>query len=278
MTGCLYVVATPIGNLGDFSPRGQETLAAVNVIAAEDTRHSRRLLDHYGIGTPMTSLHEHNEASRVPALVAKLVAGESVALISDAGTPVLSDPGARFVAAAAAAGVQVSPIPGPAAAIAALSAAGLKDEKFWFEGFLPSRAAARAARLESLSATQGALVFYVAPHRLIADLQAMQECFGAERKAVLARELTKMHEQFYRGSLASLIARAAEESTMARGELVLLVEGTPEAPPESRELEVAARILLEYLSARDAAKALSRLTGAGRNDAYAVIQRIAAES
>ncbi|NNF50925.1 MAG: 16S rRNA (cytidine(1402)-2'-O)-methyltransferase [Gammaproteobacteria bacterium] len=278
MKGCLYVVATPIGNLGDLSARGRDILSSVSMIAAEDTRHSRKLLDHFGIGTGMISLHEHNEASRVPAIIEKLEEGASIALISDAGTPLLSDPGSRLVAAAAAAGIPVSPIPGPAAAIAALSVAALPGEQFWFEGFLPARAGARSARLETLSDLQATMIFYVAPHRLLDDLQAMCDVFGSLRNAALARELTKIHEQVYRGSLETLLERAKGESTMTRGELVLLVAGVEAARPEERELEDTARILLEHLSPRDAARVLSRLTGAGRNEAYAITQRICGSS
>lgn len=275
MEGCLYVVATPIGNLGDFSSRARETLSAVSLIAAEDTRHSRKLLDHFGIDTRMLSLHAHNEASRVPGLIEQLTAGASIALISDAGTPLLSDPGSRLVAAAAAAGIRVSPIPGPDAATAALSAAGLPSEHFWFEGFLPVRDGARRARLEKLALLDATLVFYVAPHRLVEELQLMQEVMGAERKAALARELSKVHEQIYRGSLATLLDRTAAEPMMTRGELVLLVEGAAVVTREDHEVDEMARVLLEHLSRRDAARVLSRLTGTGRNQAYAITQRVA---
>lgn len=274
MAGCLYVVATPIGNLGDLSARARDTLAAVSLIAAEDTRHSRKLLDHFGITSKMLSLHEHNEASRVPGLVEQLSAGASIALISDAGTPLLSDPGSRLVAATIAAGVRVSPIPGPDAATAALSAAGLACEHYWFEGFLPARSGARRARLQRLSSVDASLVFYVAPHRLVAELQDMLEVLGSQRQGALARELSKMHEQFYRGSLADLADMAGVEPMMTRGELVLIVEGAEVADGDEREDEEMARVLLEHLSPRDAARVLSALTGAGRNKAYTVIQRI----
>lgn len=278
MAGCLYVVATPIGNLGDLSARARETLAAVNLIAAEDTRHSRRLLEHFGIGTPMISLHEHNEASRLEELLSRLSAGTSIALISDAGTPLLSDPGQRLVAAAADAGVRVSPIPGPAAAIAALSAAGMPAEQFFFEGFLPARSGARKVRLEALERLEATLVFYVAPHRLQAELTAMQDVFGGDRESVLARELSKIHESFYRGTLSELLMASALDPMMARGELVLLVAGAEAKAAENFDLEKMSRILLEFLSPRDAAKLLTRLTGLSRNDAYAIIQEAAGGS
>lgn len=268
-------MATPIGNLGDLSPRAREVLASVALIAAEDTRYSRRLLEHFDIKSQMVSLHEHNEASRVPGLIGALREGKSIALISDAGTPLLSDPGSRLVSAAAVAGITVSPIPGPAAAIAALSVAGLPGEHFWFEGFLPARSAARTSRLAALATQVSTLVFYVAPHRLVDDLRAMCEVLGADRAAVVARELTKIHESVYRGTLESLLAQTASEPMMMRGEIVLLVAGATEASVSDAKLDGTARVLLQYLSARDAAKVLSELTACGRNQAYAVIQRIA---
>ncbi len=274
MGACLFVVATPIGNLADLSVRAKATLAAADLIAVEDTRHSRKLLDHYGISTPMISLHEHNEASRIPALLARLQEGKQVALISDAGTPAVSDPGGRLVAAVATAGIPVSPIPGPSAVVAAVSAGGLGDGRFWFEGFLPARSAARKARLEELAAVEGLLVFYVAPHRLLEELRAAQEVLGGERRATLARELTKLHETFYRGSLDELLAAASADPMMAKGELVLLVEGCERQATSLDEQRETAAVLLEHLSARDAAKVLARLTGSSRNAAYEVVQAL----
>jgi 16S rRNA (cytidine1402-2'-O)-methyltransferase len=202
--GTLWVVATPIGNLEDLSPRAQRILAEVAQVVCEDTRHSGRLLAAFGIRQRLASLHEHNEARVAPGLVERLVAGESMAVISDAGTPLLSDPGYRLVRAAAAAGVTVSPVPGPSALLAALSVAGLPTDRFAFEGFLPAKAAARRARLQALAEESRTLVFFEAGNRVAALLQDAIECLGAAREAVLARELTKLHEQVYRGNLAQL--------------------------------------------------------------------------
>ncbi len=277
MAGRLYVVATPIGNLGDFSARARDTLAAVDLIAAEDTRHSRRLLDHFGIDTPMISLHEHNEAQRAEALLGALGKGQNVALISDAGTPLISDPGARLVSQAAQAGIEISPIPGPAALIAALSAAGLGDGRFWFEGFLPAKDSARRARLAELAKLDAPLIFYVAPHRLADILRAVHEVLGSGRQAVLARELTKIHEQIYRGTIAELVARAADDAMLSRGEIVLLVAGAGRPAATDEDLQSMARVLLEHLSVRDAARVMAKLTGSSRNRAYAVAQEVAGE-
>ncbi len=277
MAGRLYVVATPIGNLGDFSARARDTLAAVDLIAAEDTRHSRRLLDHFGIDTPMISLHEHNEAQRAEALLGALGKGQNVALISDAGTPLISDPGARLVSQAAQAGIEISPVPGPAALIAALSAAGLGDGRFWFEGFLPAKDSARRARLAELAKLDAPLIFYVAPHRLADILRAVHEVLGSGRQAVLARELTKIHEQIYRGTIAELVARAADDAMLSRGEIVLLVAGAGRPAATDEDLQSMARVLLEHLSVRDAARVMAKLTGSSRNRAYAVAQEVAGE-
>ncbi len=277
MAGRLYVVATPIGNLGDFSARARDTLAAVDLIAAEDTRHSRRLLDHFGIDTPMISLHEHNEAQRAEALLGALGKGQNVALISDAGTPLISDPGARLVSQAAQAGIEISPVPGPAALIAALSAAGLGDGRFWFEGFLPAKDSARRARLAELAKLDAPLIFYVAPHRLADVLRAVHEVLGSGRQAVLARELTKIHEQIYRGTIAELVARAADDAMLSRGEIVLLVAGAGRPAATDEDLQSMARVLLEHLSVRDAARVMAKLTGSSRNRAYAVAQEVAGE-
>ncbi len=275
MGSTLYIVATPIGNLGDLAARAVQTLAEVAVIAAEDTRHSRRLLDHCGVTTPMVSLHEHNEERRVPELMARLAGGQSVALISDAGTPLISDPGFRLVRAAGAAGHKVSPVPGPCAAIAALSASGLPTDRFLVEGFLPARAGARRQRLAALAQEAATLIFYVAPHRLSAELSDLAAALGPERSAVVARELSKLHESIYRGTLSVLLERAASDSNMSRGELVILVEGAQQKrAPEEAELERVMTILLRQLSPRDAAGVLADLTACGRNKAYKLALRI----
>jgi 16S rRNA (cytidine1402-2'-O)-methyltransferase len=273
--GTLQVVATPIGNLGDLSPRALEVLRAAHVIAAEDTRRTQQLLTSAGIVRPLLSLYEHNETQRVPQLLARLEAGESVALVSDAGTPLLSDPGYELVRAAARAGFAVQAIPGPSAITTALAAAGLPAQRFCFEGFLPARAAERRAALAALAAEERTLVFFEAPHRILATLRAMSEEFGAAREAVVARELTKVHESFYRGTLAELALRAQQEENFTRGEITLIVAGAPAAAAaaEPRELRRTLDILLKELPPGRAAAVAAQLTGATRAAAYALITR-----
>ena len=224
-TGVLYVVATPIGNLQDISERAIATLKGVSRIAAEDTRHSARLLSHYGIDTPMVALHEHNEREITPKLIEKLVAGDDLALISDAGTPLISDPGFCLVRAARAAGIRVAPVPGPAACIAALSAAGLPADHFVFEGFLPVRATARRRRLEALVNESRTLVFHESSHRIVECLADMAEILGSDRPAVVARELTKVFETIESGGLAALLAWLRADPNQQKGEFVVLVQG-----------------------------------------------------
>lgn len=223
--GTLYVVATPIGNLADLSPRAREVLASVDLIAAEDTRHSRKLLQHFGMSTPLIAMHAHNEQQRVEELLGRLRGGQSLALISDAGTPLISDPGFPLVRAALQAGVCVSPIPGPSAAMAALSVCGLPSDRFVFEGFLPAKEAARKARLAELLAETRTLIFFEAPHRLLATLLDMVEVFGAEREATLARELTKTFETVRLDTLGALADWVAKDEDQQRGECVILVRG-----------------------------------------------------
>ncbi len=270
--GILFVVATPIGNRGDLSARAYEQLAAADLVAAEDTRHTGAFLAQLGISRPLLSLHEHNEAERIDALLAKLRAGAKIALVSDAGTPLVSDPGYRLVAAVAAAGFSVVPIPGPCAAVAALSAAGLPTDRFVFEGFLPTRGAKRRARLESLAAETRTLVFYEAPHRLAEALEDLAGAFGAERPAVVAREITKLHESFYRDSLGALALAAASDSNMARGEAVLVVAGADAVPLEagaSAELtDRLLRALLPVLPLSGAVDVVAGATGERRNAVY----------
>ena len=243
MPGTLYVVATPIGNLADLTPRAREVLASVALIAAEDTRHTRQLLQSCGIGTALTSLHEHNEAHKSAELVARLARGESIALVSDAGTPLVSDPGFDLVAAARREGIAVVAIPGACAAIAALSIAGLPTDRFAFEGFLPAKTAARSERLERLAREERTLIFYEAPHRLAEVLRDMARIFGAERRASISRELTKRFETTYSGTLAELNEAAERDSDMTRGELVIVVSGAPStnAAYRDRQRQTAAR-------------------------------------
>jgi 16S rRNA (cytidine1402-2'-O)-methyltransferase len=266
--GVLYVVATPIGNMGDISARAREILAGVSTVAAEDTRHSALLLRELGLERPLVSLHEHNERARAVELVGRLRAGESIALVSDAGTPLISDPGYQLLRAALEAGIAVSPVPGPSAAITALSASGLPCDRFCFEGFLPSRAIARRRRLAELAVETRTLVIYEAPHRIAACLADLAAACGESRRACVARELTKHFETFYRGSLGELAQRAKTDENMARGESVVLVEGAAEQPSGGARLDETLQVLLGFLPASAAAAAAARLTGTRRNDAY----------
>ena len=266
--GVLYVVATPIGNMGDISARAREILATVSAVAAEDTRHSGLLLRDLGLERPLVSLHEHNERARAVELVGRLRAGESIALVSDAGTPLISDPGYQLLRAALEAGIVVSPVPGPSAVIAALSASGLPCDRFCFEGFLPSRAIARRRRLVELATEIRTLVIYEAPHRIAACLADLAAACGESRRACIAREVTKHFETFYRGSLGELALAAKSDENMVRGESVILVEGAAEQPPGSARLDETLQILLEFLPPSAAAAAAAKLTGTRRNDAY----------
>ena len=267
--GCLWVVATPIGHRDDLSARAIETLRAVAVIAAEDTRHSRPLLLHHGVATPLVALHDYNEREVVDALVARLQGGESVALISDAGTPLISDPGFRLVRAARAAGIRCAPVPGACAAIAALSVAGLPSDRFVFEGFLPAKAAARRSRLRELASEPRTIIFYESSHRVAESLADMRDVFGAEREAVLARELTKMFETVLGEPLAALAARVAADPDQQRGEHVILVAGRgEEADAKLAEGKRIFAILREELPPAKAAKLAAAISGAPRKLLY----------
>ena len=275
VTGRLQVVATPIGNLADLSERVRMALAEADVIAAEDTRHTGALLQALGLATPLLSLHEHNESRRVPTLLERLAQGEQVALVSDAGTPLLSDPGYELVRAAIAAGVEVSAIPGPSAITTALAIAGLPANRFCFEGFLPARAPERRAALEALAPEGRTLVFFEAPHRIAAALADMAAVLGAAREAVVARELTKAHETIYRGTLRELAARAATEANFARGEITLVVHGAApaEAGVDERLLRRTIEVLSKELPPGRVAAVAAQLTGATRAAAYALATR-----
>lgn len=226
--GALYLVATPIGNLNDMTFRAVTILRGVDVIAAEDTRHSKLLLNHYGIQTPCIAYHEHSERQVTPKLMERLQAGQAVALISDAGTPLVSDPGYHLVAAAHAHGIRIIPIPGPSAVIAALSASGLPTDRFVFEGYLPAKAAARRRRLADLAGETRTVVFFEAPHRILASVRDMVQAFGAERPATYARELTKTYETIRRGTLGGLLVCLETDGDQQRGEFVVMVQGLPE--------------------------------------------------
>ncbi len=267
--GCLWVVATPIGHRDDFSARAIATLREVAVIAAEDTRHSRPLLLHHNIGTPLLALHEHNEREVVEAIVRRLQGGESVALISDAGTPLISDPGFRLVRAARAAGIRCAPVPGACAAIAALSVAGLPSDRFVFEGFLPPKSAARRARLQELAGEPRTLIFYESSHRVAESLADMRAVFGDAREAVLARELTKLFETVLGEPLAQLAERVANDPDQQRGECVILVAGRgEEADAKLAEGQRVFAILREELPPAKAAKLAAAISGAPRKALY----------
>jgi len=270
--GRLWVVATPIGNLDDLSPRARRTLAEAELIAAEDTRHSAALLQHAGIATRCIALHEHNEREISAGLVERLRAGAQIALISDAGTPLISDPGFRLVRAAREAGITVSPVPGACAAIAALSAAGLPSDRFVFEGFLPVKSAARRAHLQPLRNETRTLIFYESSHRIVDALDDLVAAFGGERRAVVARELTKLFETVLDGSLAELAARILADPNQQRGEFVVLVGGAVEDAAAVRlgEGRRVFELLRKELPPGRAAKLAAEISGASRKQLYTV--------
>lgn len=269
-SGILYIVATPIGNLKDITQRAIETLQNVNCIAAEDTRHSKRLLQHLAIITPLISLHEHNEVERASQVIDRLRQGESIALISDAGTPLISDPGAILVQQVKNAGFQVVPIPGPCAAITALSVAGLPTDRFVFEGFLPAKPKLRKERLEVLRSESRTIIFYEAPHRILDSLQAMQQVLGRDRQMVLARELTKLFETVRSGTIGEIIDQVTQDDNQQRGEIIVLVSGvevvsTVEGVVSSDKILIT---LLETLPLKQATEIAAKITGERKNDLY----------
>ena len=267
--GVLQVVATPIGNLGDLSPRAQDVLRGVDAICAEDTRHTRQLLGHFGIERPLIALHEHNEDGLAMRLVERLRGGDALALVSDAGTPLVSDPGFRLVRAARAAGVRVSPVPGPSALVAALSVAGLPSDRFVFEGFLPAKAGARRERLQALVAEPRTLLFYESSHRIEDMLADAAQVFGAGRPAVVARELTKLFETVLDGPLEALAARVAADADQRKGEFVVLVEGAgDDADACLAEGQRVYAVLAREMKPSLAAKLAADITGAPRKALY----------
>lgn len=269
--GTLYVVATPIGNLEDISARALRVLREVALVAAEDTRHSSRLLAHFGIQTPLAACHEHNERDEGSRFIGRLQAGDNVALISDAGTPLISDPGYHLVRQARAVGIAVVPVPGACALIAALSAAGLPSDRFIFEGFLPAKTAARRARLEALKEEQRTLIFYEAPHRILESLCDFELVFGGARVAVLGRELTKTFETLKGLPLAELKAWVEADSNQQRGECVLLLEGWQPPQGESAVSAEALRVLdllLAEMPLKRAAAIAADITGVRKNLLY----------
>ncbi|MEX1829388.1 16S rRNA (cytidine(1402)-2'-O)-methyltransferase [Luteibacter sp. CQ10] len=267
--GILHVVATPIGNRDDIGARAIETLRRVAVIAAEDTRHTRPLLQHLGIDTPLVALHDHNERTAVDGLVERMRGGVDVALVSDAGTPLISDPGFRLVRAARMAGLKVSPVPGPSAVVAALSVAGLPSDRFVFEGFLAAKAGARRSRLAELAGESRTLIFYESSHRIVESLEDMREAFGADREAVVARELTKLFETVLGAPLAGLVEQVKADPNQQKGEFVVMVAGRETGEDEriAEGLRVFG-ILKEELPPAKAAKLAAAITGAPRKALY----------
>jgi 16S rRNA (cytidine1402-2'-O)-methyltransferase len=272
----LYVVATPLGNLGDLSPRAAETLRSVPVVAAEDTRRTRGLLSHLGASPTVLSFHAHSEERRLETILDILGEGRDIALVSDAGTPVVSDPGTDLVAAAREAGHTVIPIPGPSAVATALSAAGLPGDRYLFLGFLPRKGSARARLLERAAAEEWSVVFFEAPTRLVALLTDLMKSAGPQRQGIVARELTKLHEEVRAGTLAELADYYSEFPP--RGELTIVVEGTgaPAAPPDRTDeaMERASELLAEGMSRREVARLLTETHGLSRNDAYRLVMEL----
>jgi 16S rRNA (cytidine1402-2'-O)-methyltransferase len=268
----LYLVATPIGNLEDITFRAVRTLKEASLVACEDTRHTRKLLDHYGIRTATVSYHEHNEAARTPELLEALRGGATVALVSDAGMPLISDPGYRLVRAAIEAGIAVEAVPGPSAALAALAASGLPTDSFHFAGFLPPKAGARRNALAALAGETATLVFYEAPHRVVESLADIAEVLGP-RPVVVARELTKMHEEFLRGTAGDVRAELAARPAV-KGEITLVVGRAEAPPPDDTPVEEAVEAGIRAgLSRMDAIKAVARRRGLSKRELYAQLEQ-----
>ncbi|CAA6802187.1 MAG: rRNA small subunit methyltransferase I [uncultured Thiotrichaceae bacterium] len=272
MEAALYCVATPIGNLGDITERAVSVLRSVDVIYAEDTRVTRKLLTHLGIQKSLHSLHQHNEAARVEAIFSAITAGQSIALVSDAGTPLISDPGYYLVGALVSQGINVIPVPGVSALITALSAAGLPTDRFAFEGFLSAKGSTRRKAMEALKSATSTLVFYESSHRIKDFLIDLQEIFGAQREIVIARELTKLYEHFYRGSVSDLLTQLEGDENMRKGEFVVMVAGVGKTGEESEQtaLDTARllEILVDELPVKQAATIAAKLTGQAKNSLY----------
>lgn len=268
--GTLYIVPTPIGNLGDLSPRAQQVLADVAAIAAEDTRHSRKLLQQFAINNEVFALHEHNERERAQAVIERLQSGDSLALISDAGTPLISDPGYVLVQQCRAQGIKVVALPGPCAITTALSGAGLPTDRFSFEGFLPAKSAQRRSVLSELLDEPRTMVFYESPHRILASLADFVEVFGAERMLVLARELTKQFETYLTGTIAEVLAQVTSDSNQQRGEFVLMLAGAPanDQPVETQTALRTVLLLREHMPLKKAAACAAEIHGLRKNQLY----------
>ena len=274
----LYVVATPIGNLADISERARTILSEVDLIVAEDTRHSRKLLNHYGITAKLLSLHQHNEQSRAPQLIERLQAGESIAMISDAGTPAISDPGYLVVQQVAQAGIDVRPIPGPSSLTAVLSVAGMPADKFQFCGFLPSKATQRQAALQALKLEKHTLVFFEAPHRILAFLDDVSDQFEADRDITIGREVSKYYETYYYGTAASIKQTLQDNPEQMNGEFVVCVAGSTETKSvDTVELERLLKLLLEELPLSGAVKLAAKISGVKRNQVYEIALELSEE-
>ncbi|MEX2354145.1 MAG: 16S rRNA (cytidine(1402)-2'-O)-methyltransferase [Gammaproteobacteria bacterium] len=270
-TGTLYVVATPVGNLDDLSPRALQTFRAVDLVAAEDTRHSKKLLTHFNISVPLKAYHDFNERGSGKILVNRLLEGKDIALISDAGTPLINDPGYRLVRSAHEHGIRVVPIPGPSAFVSALSVAGLPTDKFVFEGYPPEKHQARINYLQELKDETRTLVFYEAPHRIMGFLKDLVTVFGAERQGTVARELTKKFESVKTAPVDELLAWLGEDRDRQKGEFVVLLEGNSGAVSKSEvDAERLLELLLEELPLKKAATIVSRVTGLGKNELYQI--------
>ncbi len=269
-SGTLFIIATPIGNLGDLSPRARQILTEVELVAAEDTRHTGRLLSHFGIKTPLLALHDHNERDVVAGLITNLQDNLSVALVSDAGTPLISDPGFRLVQAAHRQRIRVSPVPGPSAAVVAMSAAGLPSDRYCFEGFLPAKRKARRDRLIELRTECRSMVFFAAVHRIRDVLEDLADTFGNDREAFIGRELTKMHEQCVAASLGELLVQVDGGAIPSKGEFVIIAGGSRDVPVAAPAL-LAAKLLRELITvlpAKQAVVIVSRVCGLNRNAVY----------
>lgn len=269
-SGMLYVVATPIGNLDDLSERARQVLAKADLVAAEDTRHSGRLLQHLGLSKPMLALHDHNERGRVSRVLEALSNGQIVALVSDAGTPLISDPGYIVVREARGAGFKVSPVPGACALVAALSAAGLPTDQFLFAGFLPAKRVGRRSALEGFRSQPATLVFYESPHRITDLMEDVVEVFGSDRECVLGRELTKAFETFYAGAAADVLTNLQEDPHGSRGEFVVMIRGSSDAPGAEASVDAdrLLALLVEELPVKKAARIVAEVSGLGKNELY----------
>ena len=266
--GALYIIATPIGNLADLSPRARMVLAKVDLIVAEDTRHSKPMLQHFGIATPIRAYHDHNERRQTPVLIQSLRKQKSIALISDAGTPLLCDPGYHLVSAAHAAKIQVVPIPGPSALISALSASGFSLTNFLFEGYLPTKKTARKERMTTLSNIEKTLAFYEAPHRILACLEDATICFGADRQAALVKEISKSHEYVRRGALKEILSWLRADKSHCKGEFVLVIQGVKQAQQDNTEIIRILKLLLPSHSIKEASGLTAEITRRKKNEIY----------